>query len=53
MAEHAYRTIMDCGEFDKLVVEQGWLDSREEWRNVLKLCPDPEMGEQLDNEFEK
>ena len=52
MAEHAYQVIMDSKQFDELVLEQGWLDSRERWSAVLKLCADPEMVEIMDKEFE-
>lgn len=52
MAEHAYRVIMDSGEFDQLVLEQGWLDSKEQWGAVLKLCADANMAKTIEKEFE-
>lgn len=51
--EHSYRKIMDSGQFADLVVEQGWLDSREKWAPILKLCTDKHTAETLDREFAK
>jgi hypothetical protein len=53
MAEHSYREIMKTGEFDKLVLEQGWLNNREQWECILKLCADVETKEKLYKEFER
>uniref|UniRef100_A0A183BQI6 DNA primase n=1 Tax=Globodera pallida TaxID=36090 RepID=A0A183BQI6_GLOPA len=47
----SYRKIMDSGDFDHLVVEQGWLDSPEKWNSILKLCGDEELTELLEREF--
>lgn len=44
---------MDSGEFDKLVLEQGWLDGRNQWTHILALCPDLEVRKLLDTEFER
>ncbi|KAI1726804.1 DNA primase small subunit domain-containing protein [Ditylenchus destructor] len=51
MAEHSYRTIMDCCDIDKLILEQKWLDSEENWDPILKLCEDPQMRNTLHSEF--
>uniref|UniRef100_A0A1I8B1P1 DNA primase n=1 Tax=Meloidogyne hapla TaxID=6305 RepID=A0A1I8B1P1_MELHA len=51
MAELAFRCILDSGEFENLIFEQGWLDTQEEWSKILNLCPDVEMREIMDREF--
>ncbi|KAI1728440.1 DNA primase small subunit [Ditylenchus destructor] len=51
MAEHSYRTIMDCCDIDKLILEQKWLDSEESWDPILKLCEDSQMRDTLHSEF--
>jgi len=38
VATDACRVIMESGEFDELVEEQGWLDNEAKWSEVLKLC---------------
>ncbi|KAF7635640.1 DNA primase [Meloidogyne graminicola] len=51
MAEIVFRCILDSGEFENLIYEQGWLDTQEEWSKILKLCTDVEMREIMDREF--
>ncbi|KAH7696378.1 DNA primase small subunit [Aphelenchoides avenae] len=42
---------MDSDDMDKLVIEQGWLDSSERWDPVLRLCKDDELRESLERQF--
>lgn len=53
MAEIAFRCILDSGEFENLIFEQGWLETQEEWNKILNLCPDVEMREIMDKEFRR
>lgn len=51
MAEDSYTTIMNSGEMDKIVLEQGWLENEENWSQVLKFCEDAELKDMLNEEF--
>ncbi|KJH43346.1 putative DNA primase, eukaryotic-type, small subunit [Dictyocaulus viviparus] len=52
MIETAYRIIMNCGELDKMVLEQGWLDF-DSALSILKYCEDPELRSTLLSQFEE
>lgn len=51
MVEHSYRTIMDSGELDLMINEQGWLDNEKQWSRVLNLCEDLHTRNILQNEL--
>jgi hypothetical protein len=53
MAEHAYRTIMESSEFNRLVIAQGWLDEEDRWDGVLAHCEDERLRESLRREFKE
>jgi hypothetical protein len=52
VVEDAYDIIAKSPEFEKLVLEQGWLNSREHWASILRLCSE-EMAKKIDTAFEK
>lgn len=53
MIEHSYKTIMNSGELDALIIEQGWLETEEKWTKVLNFCEDLQIREILQTEFLK
>uniref|UniRef100_A0A1I7XSC6 DNA primase n=1 Tax=Heterorhabditis bacteriophora TaxID=37862 RepID=A0A1I7XSC6_HETBA len=52
MVETAYRTTMDSGEFDCLVLEQRWLEF-ESAIEILNYCEDSELRAVLKAQFER
>jgi len=53
VAEDACRVLMESGEFDALVEEQGWLDDEAKWSEVLKLCVHEGARHEIHKSFTK
>lgn len=51
MIEHSYQTIMNSGELDAMIIEQGWLENEQNWSKVLSFCEDHHVRDILHNEL--
>ncbi|KHN79897.1 DNA primase small subunit [Toxocara canis] len=49
MIEDAYRLIMESGEVDKMIVEQGWLNSEQGLLPLLEGCTDVNVRNELNS----
>ncbi|KAL3069460.1 hypothetical protein niasHS_018185 [Heterodera schachtii] len=50
----AYRKIMESGDFEQLIMEQGWLDTADQWNStILAHWADKSLAELLDKGFSR